>query len=45
VIGHRWWSVGDIERSGEEFTPRLLATLLPPILRGEFPDPPIDCGV
>jgi hypothetical protein len=45
VIGHRWWSLNEIERSCEDFAPRRLAVLLPPILRGEFADQPIDCGV
>jgi 8-oxo-dGTP pyrophosphatase MutT (NUDIX family) len=45
AIGHRWWSLGEIQRSTEEFMPRRLAELLPPLLRDEYPDPAIDCGV
>lgn len=45
VVGHRWWSLSEIERSDEEFAPRRLAQLLAPILRGEYPDRAIDCGV
>ena len=45
VIGHRWWGLGEIEQSSEDFTPRRLASLLPPIIRGEYPDPAIDCGL
>jgi 8-oxo-dGTP diphosphatase len=45
VIGHRWWSAQEIADSLEEFAPRQLAKLLPPILRGEYPAPAIDCGV
>ena len=45
VVGHRWWDLDEIERSNEDFAPRRLAELLPPILRGEYPDPAIDCGV
>lgn len=41
----RWWSVNEIADSKEVFTPREIATLLPPILLGQFPDEPIDCGV
>jgi 8-oxo-dGTP pyrophosphatase MutT (NUDIX family) len=45
VIGHRWWGLDELEGSDQEFAPRRLASLLPPILRGEYPDPAIDCGV
>lgn len=45
VAGHRWWDLASIQRSEEEFAPRQLGALLPAILRGEYPDPPIDCGV
>ncbi len=45
VIGYRWWSLNAIESSSENFSPRQLATLLPPVVRGEYPDPAIDCGV
>lgn len=42
---HRWWSANEIAASGDWFAPRLLATLLPPIVRGEYPVAPFDCGV
>jgi len=45
VVDHRWWHLGEIEQSHEEFAPRRLAVLLPSIIRGEYPDPPLDCGV
>lgn len=45
VVGHRWWRLDELERSDEEFAPRRLAILLPSILRGDYPDPAIDCGV
>jgi 8-oxo-dGTP pyrophosphatase MutT (NUDIX family) len=45
VIGHRWWTVSEIEHSAEDFTPRRLGELLPPLMRGEYPEPAIDCGV
>ncbi len=45
VVDHRWWSLGDIEASAEDFAPRRLALLLPPLLRGEYPESAIDCGV
>jgi 8-oxo-dGTP pyrophosphatase MutT (NUDIX family) len=45
VIGHRWWSLSELEQSNEDFAPRRLAHVLPPILIGEYPNPAIDCGV
>ena len=45
IVGHRWWDLDEIESSNEDFAPRQLAVHLPPILRGEYPDPAIDCGV
>ena len=44
VIGHRWWSAHEIADSLEEFAPRRLAELLPPILRGEGPGVLLDCS-
>ncbi len=44
VVAHRWWTLAEIERSGEIFAPRELASLLAPILAGVLPDPPIECG-
>ena len=45
VIGHRWWSLQAIQISTEEFAPRRLAELGNDIIRGKYPDEPIDCGV
>jgi 8-oxo-dGTP pyrophosphatase MutT (NUDIX family) len=45
ILGHRWWRLGELERSAEEFAPRRLVHFLPPILRGELPLSAIDCGV
>ena len=45
IIGHRWWSLDEIEAASADTAPRRLAKLLPPILRGDYPDPAIDCGV
>jgi 8-oxo-dGTP pyrophosphatase MutT (NUDIX family) len=45
VDGHRWWSATEIARSDDEFAPRRLAELLPPLLEGANPDSPIDSGV
>ena len=45
IIGHRWWTLAEIETSDETFAPRRLAYFLRPILAGELPDPPTNCGV
>ncbi len=44
VVGHRWWSLDEILASTALFSPRWLGDLLPAILRGEYPEFPIDCG-
>ena len=44
VLGHRWWSLGEITASSEVFVPRDLARLLAPILQGEYPDEPLEVG-
>ncbi len=45
IIGYRWWTLGEIAGSAEEFVPRSLAQLLPPILQGHYPTEPFNCGV
>jgi 8-oxo-dGTP pyrophosphatase MutT (NUDIX family) len=45
VIGHRWWDLAAIASSTEQFAPRRLAEFLPGIIRDQYPDPPIDCGI
>jgi 8-oxo-dGTP pyrophosphatase MutT (NUDIX family) len=45
VIGHRWWSLHEIQMSNGEFVPRRLAQLISPILNGEYPVQAIDCGI
>jgi 8-oxo-dGTP pyrophosphatase MutT (NUDIX family) len=45
VVDLRWWSVSEIAAGEEVFAPRSLAALLPPILRGEYPDEPFEVGV
>ncbi len=43
---HRWWSMAEIAAAaGEVFVPRRMAELLPPIVAGQLPAEPIDCGV
>ncbi|HEU0075487.1 MAG TPA: NUDIX domain-containing protein [Dehalococcoidia bacterium] len=45
VTGHRWWSLSEIAASNEVFVPRTLADLLPPLLKGEYPDAPFEVGI
>ena len=45
VSDYRWWTISELEVSTEDFAPRQVRVLLPPILRGEYPDDPFDCGV
>ncbi|MDQ4081979.1 MAG: NUDIX domain-containing protein, partial [Actinomycetota bacterium] len=43
--GSRWWTLDEIESSGETFYPRRLAPLLRGLLRDGPPSEPIDAGV
>jgi 8-oxo-dGTP pyrophosphatase MutT (NUDIX family) len=45
VIAHRWWTFSELLSSSEEFAPERLSELLADIIRGDYPDPPIDCGI
>jgi 8-oxo-dGTP pyrophosphatase MutT (NUDIX family) len=45
VTDHRWWTLPEIEAALDEFAPRRLRELLPPILSGDYPEVPLDCGV
>lgn len=45
IVGHRWWSLEDLENSDEMFSPTRVAVLLPSILNGEYAEEPIDCGI
>ena len=41
ISEHRWWSLDDIRRSTEKFSPPELADLLGPLIQGNLsPDPP-----
>ena len=45
VIAHRWWTCSQLAGSREEFAPQRLGELITDIIRGDYPDPPIDCGI
>ena len=42
---HRWWTIEDIEASGEMFAPRAITRHLRQLVRGEVPSQPIVVGV
>lgn len=44
MTAQRWWTLDEIAASGEVFVPRALASLLAPILTGEYPEEPIETG-
>jgi 8-oxo-dGTP pyrophosphatase MutT (NUDIX family) len=45
VIAHRWWTFSQLLCSREEFAPQRMAELITDIIRGEYPETPIDCGI
>ncbi len=45
VIGFRWWRIHEIAASADHFAPRRLAEFAAPVIRGEYPNQPIDCGI
>jgi 8-oxo-dGTP pyrophosphatase MutT (NUDIX family) len=45
VTSHRWWTPQELLRAEDVLVPRRLGELLPPLLRGELPAEPIDCGI
>jgi len=45
VQGHRWWALLELVAATDDFAPRRLPELFGAIVRGEYPDEPVDCGV
>jgi 8-oxo-dGTP diphosphatase len=46
ITSQRWWTLEEIAAASVlNFGPRDLATLLPPILLGEFPELPLELGL
>ena len=45
VVDCRWWTLSELQSSREEFAPRRLPELMAQVIRGSYPDLPIDCGV
>lgn len=40
--GARWWTLDEVVASSDPFLPARLAELLPRLIAGDLPDPPID---
>jgi len=44
LISSHWWSLEELVETRDTVVPRALATLLPPLLEGRFPTPPLTLG-
>jgi 8-oxo-dGTP pyrophosphatase MutT (NUDIX family) len=42
---HRWWTLGEVQTSDDEFAPRRLAHFLADIVKGRIPREPVDTGI
>lgn len=45
ISKHKWWSLDELLTSNDEFAPGNIRNLITPILDGEYPEKPFDCGV
>jgi 8-oxo-dGTP pyrophosphatase MutT (NUDIX family) len=45
VVAHRWWTFSQLMCSSDEFAPQRLGELVPDLIKGDYPDTPIDCGI
>jgi 8-oxo-dGTP pyrophosphatase MutT (NUDIX family) len=46
ITSQRWWTLAEVvAAANQNFGPGDLATLLPPIMRGELPDEPLVVGI
>ncbi len=45
IHDYKWWTLPELKASDDDFAPGNIRELLPPILRGELPEEPFDCGV
>ncbi len=39
IVGTKWWSLDELRSTSETVYPKVLAELLPAVLRGDYPDP------
>jgi 8-oxo-dGTP pyrophosphatase MutT (NUDIX family) len=45
ISKHKWWSLDELLASTDNFAPRDIRNIIRPILNGEYPEEPFDCGV
>ena len=45
VVAHRWWTFSQLLCSSENSPRSAWRELIADIIRGDYPDPPIDCGI
>ncbi len=45
VVEKRWWTLQELQTSLDEFRPKRLPELLPPLIRGDYPLAAFDCGM
>ena len=45
ISKHRWFPLDELQRSTDDFAPRNIRSIIVPILQGEYPTEPFDCGV
>jgi len=45
VSGHKWWSLDELLASTDKFAPTNVRDIIGPILNGDYPKEPFDCGV
>ena len=44
TTGYRWWSIDEIKKSSERFSPPGMVDRLTSLFAGEIPRPPVDAG-
>jgi 8-oxo-dGTP pyrophosphatase MutT (NUDIX family) len=42
---HRWWTLGEVQTSDDEFAPHRLGHLLADLVNGRIPTEPVDTGI
>ena len=45
ISGHKWWALEEIQASADQFVPGDIRRLLGPVIDGDYPDTPFDCGL
>jgi 8-oxo-dGTP pyrophosphatase MutT (NUDIX family) len=45
ILQHRWWTYGELQNARDDFRPRDLVALLPPVIAGDYPAVPIMTSV